>query len=87
MQLLAIEHPWTRTFMKLFSTFDTNTKKNAREASIFLRRVGGVRRLNMNCEISHCSMIYPQLIYRVMENSRTLGNLVKSSGTKLSLEL
>ena len=23
-QLLAIKHPWTRTFMKLFSTFDTN---------------------------------------------------------------
>ena len=27
-QLLAIEHPWTRTFMKLFSTFDTNIVKH-----------------------------------------------------------
>ena len=26
-QLLAIEHPWTRTFMKLFSTFDINIVK------------------------------------------------------------
>ena len=27
-QLLAIEHPWSRTFMKLFSTFDTKVVKH-----------------------------------------------------------
>ena len=28
MQLLAIEHPWTHTFMKLFSSFDGNIVKH-----------------------------------------------------------
>ena len=62
----CLEHPWTRVFMKVFTTFDNNTVRQCQIFTGFLsiEQMIWLRQINFNKSLESSSNSVMQVMYR-----------------------